>query len=592
MKLFLAAFLLCTAAARLCGGVLLQEAFTYPDGTITNVSMGKWRHTSGALDEVNVSAEALELTGLETEDVEASLSASYGSTSGATLFAKFLLMVSTPPTDVNGDYFASFAGGSGRARVFVKKGSKSGTFRLGLANGSSTASATWPLDLVANQPYTVMTRLSVSNAQSTLWVNPISQTSTSLMATDIVAATTASLFRWRQDSEIGSLAVDDLVVATSFEEAFWGNQSPVISGLADRNIASGTSNVIPFTVGDVETAAEALIVSAQVADSNLVQGITFEGVGSNRTMVVTASPNRAGATAITLFASDGTTTNSSLFLLTVFPALIFAENFFYADGPLIETGGPTWVHHGGTNWGEVQVAGEKIVLSVPFTEDVSATLPYGPFAPNCGLMLYASFRVNFSVRPGSGDYFAHFNPTSGRCRVFANALNAAPGKFRLGLANGASDMSQQLAVDLATNTNHVVVVRYNPATATSTLWVNPTNETSIGTNATDLASPGTISVFAFRQSASIGTFTIDDLRVGLSFDAVTGSDDACLRIEKMDDGGVRLAWPLTAAGFVLQSRIDFNDAWQDVLDVPVVVGNELVVTTYPSTSPVFYRLRK
>jgi hypothetical protein len=170
-------------------------------------------------------------------------------------------------------------------------------------------------------------------------------------------------------------------------------------------------------------------------------------------------------------------------------------------------------------------------------------------------------------------------------------LNAGPGKFRLGVANGASDMSQQFATDLATNTNHLVVVRYNPATALSTLWVNPTNESSLGTNATDLASAGAISMFAFRQSASIGTFTIDELRVGLSFAAVMGAEP-CLRIEKVDEANVRLSWPAGASGFILQSRSNLNEEWLDVLATPVVVGREIVVTNSPVDSPVFYRLRR
>lgn len=568
----------------------MSDSFTYPDGALTNESAGKWRHTSGGFAEVNVAGERVELTGAESEDVEASLSVSQSSSSGAIVYAKFSLTVLTPPTDVDGGYFAGL---SGRARVFAMKGTRSGTFRLGLANGSSVASSVWPVDLIANQPYTVMTRLAVSNAQATLWVNPIFQTNLSISATDVVSAASASVFRWRQDDEIGVLAVDDLMVATTFEEALFGNESPIVSGLSDRSIASGTSTAaIPFFIRDAETAAEELIVFAQAADSSLVQSISFGGTDSNRTVIVTALPNRSGTTAITVFVTDGTTTNSGSFLLTVFPALIFSDNFLYANGPLIENGAPTWVHHGGTNWGEVQVVGEKVALSVPQTEDVSAALPYGPFAANCGLMLYASFRVNFSQRPGSsGDYFAHFNSTGARCRVFANTLNALPGKFRIGLANGASDMSQQLAVDLGTNTNHLVVVRYDPATASSTLWVNPTSETSLGTNATDLASVNAISMFAFRQSASIGTFTIDDLRVGLSFAAVMGAEP-CLRIERVDEFSVRLAWPVGAVGFVLQSRADLSEEWLDVLQLPAVEGNEIVVTDFPFSSPAFYRLRR
>src|SRR5436190_14500187 len=88
MKIFLTAVLVCAAYTRVCGGVLLSESFSYPDGVLTNVSAGKWRHSSGGFAEVNVEGERVELTGAESEDVEASLSASFSSSSGAILYAK------------------------------------------------------------------------------------------------------------------------------------------------------------------------------------------------------------------------------------------------------------------------------------------------------------------------------------------------------------------------------------------------------------------------------------------------------------------------------------------------------------------------
>ncbi|HMJ89397.1 MAG TPA: hypothetical protein VK530_06255, partial [Candidatus Acidoferrum sp.] len=251
--------------------------------------------------------------------------------------------------------------------------------------------------------------------------------------------------------------------------------------------------------GDAETAADALDLTVVVSDSNLLQSISLGGAGSNRSLTITASPSQTGAATVTLRVSDGTTTNISSFQLTVVPALLFADPFSYSDGTLITNATPPWTHHSGTVTGQVQVLGGKVVLSSTLTEDVSVVLSRGPFAANSGAILYVSFYVSFSQLPGStGDYFAHFNTTAARCRLFANTANAASGKFRLGIANASSTL-EQLPMDLSLNTIYFVLVRYEVGVAVSTLWVNPLAETDASASATDAAAASSISSFALRE---------------------------------------------------------------------------------------------
>jgi hypothetical protein len=331
---------------------------------------------------------------------------------------------------------------------------------------------------------------------------------------------------------------------------------------------------------------------ARASNSNVVQSILLAGAGTNRTLTITTPAGPTGTTTITVFVTDGSTTNSDSFVLTVIPALLLAENFNYPDGPLAGNG--TWTHHSGTVTGQVQIVGSKAVLSTAFTEDVNVPLPNGPFATNLGVQLYASLRVNFSQLPNSaGDYVAHFNNTSGRCRLFVGTNNAGAGKFRVGIANGASVVSEQLATDLATNTTHRLVLRYNPATGVSTVWANPAAETDPGTNATDVAAATALSTFAFREDPGIGTFTVDDLRVGLTFASVVDAAAPRLRLERLTPGQVRLAWPAEAAAYTVQTITNIAATnWQDVVTTPVLTGAENVVTNSPASSPVFYRLKK
>ena len=595
MKTFLSLLMLGGMCAGANATLVLSDSFTYANGVLTNVSAGQWRHTSGGLDEVNVSNGAVELTRSETEDVASSLAVSYLASSGTALYSRFTVLVLAPPTSANGNYFAHLDGGSARARVFaVTNGAAAGKFRLGLANGSTTASVIWPVDLHTNQTYTVVTRQSISTATARLWVNPASDLDASITAGDVAAATGANAFAWRQDSGLGTLLVDSLVVATSFGEALSGNESPALSDLPDQQVVQGASTAaLPFTVQDAETSASALTVFAQAANSNLAPGIVLGGSGPNRTVTVTTSGTQTGSTALTVFVTDGTTTNSDSFTLTVIPSLLLLEGFDYVNGPLISPTTNHWSHQSGATTGQVQVVEGKIILSSTFTEDVSVELLGGPFATNSGVQLYASFVLNFSRLPSAGgDYLAHFNNTGARGRLFVGTAGAGAGKFRVGLANGAASVSESLATDLATNVNQLIVLRYNLATGISTVWANPRFETDPSTNATDVAAASALSTFAFREDPGIGTCTVDNLRLGLSFASVLSAPPA-LRLDLLPAAQVRLRWPVEASDFSLQSSTNLGVApWQDVLPPPVITGGENVVTNASSAPATFFRLKQ
>lgn len=202
-------------------------------------------------------------------------------------------------------------------------------------------------------------------------------------------------------------------------------------------------------------------------------------------------------------------------------ALIWNEPFDYPDGSLIVVSSGVWTNHSGVPE-QVDVASGKVNLSQTESEDVSAGLPGGPYTAETDL--YASFIVNFNTLPsGSGTYFAHFKDTSTgfRCRVFAQANGAAVGKYRLGIGNGSvSSASAVVATDLDPDTDYKVVIRFQ-GTTNSTLWINPTSESSIvnRADATDTPS-GSYSAhgFALRQGANTqGNCTIDDLLIGTTF---------------------------------------------------------------------------
>lgn len=91
--------------------------------------------------------------------------------------------------------------------------------------------------------------------------------------------------------------------------------------MTDRSVAAGQSTgAIPFTVGDAETPAGSLVVSAASSNTTLVptSAIVLGGSGSSRTVSVTPAAGQSGMATITLMVADaGGLTATDTFVLTV-----------------------------------------------------------------------------------------------------------------------------------------------------------------------------------------------------------------------------------------------------------------------------------
>jgi len=101
------------------------------------------------------------------------------------------------------------------------------------------------------------------------------------------------------------------------------NDAPTLSHITDRTINQDTSTgVISFTVGDVDTPAASLTVSADSSNPTLVPvgNMVLGGSGVTRTVAITPALYQSGRAVITLTVSDGALSASDAFTLTVSPA--------------------------------------------------------------------------------------------------------------------------------------------------------------------------------------------------------------------------------------------------------------------------------
>ena len=98
------------------------------------------------------------------------------------------------------------------------------------------------------------------------------------------------------------------------------NSLPTISAIPNQTALIGTAvGPIGFTVGDAETAAGSLTLSASSSNQTLVAnaGITFGGSGTNRTVSLLPVVGQTGAATITVAVSDGQATSITTFVVSV-----------------------------------------------------------------------------------------------------------------------------------------------------------------------------------------------------------------------------------------------------------------------------------
>ncbi len=384
------------------------------------------------------------------------------------------------------------------------------------------------------------------------------------------------------------------------------NTPPTISSFTNyHTVASTPLTPIAFTIGDTETAAGSLTVTATssnptlIPDGNILRG----GNDANRTLTITPAAQHIGNAVITVTVSDGALSTNRQFAVMVVPStnVVLFEPFEYPDGSININSAFRWSNHSGIA-GQTQVTAGELQLSNTQTEDISSVLIGAPYAPDSGKTLYSAFTVNFQTLPGSpGEYFAHFlTPGAGgafRARLFATTLDTALGSYRLAIANTAGSVSNAVAfpLDLSLDVDYLVVVRYDIASGLSTLWVNPQSESDPGATATDNPTVSSINAWAFRQSSTanghMGTPRIDDLTVGFSFNAVLPGYRVSIA---RSASGLEISWPAAATdeGYFLESTSDLNAPWTTVNDVPFRNGGTDFVTVTSPAGRRFYRLVK
>jgi hypothetical protein len=111
-------------------------------------------------------------------------------------------------------------------------------------------------------------------------------------------------------------------IIANWRAATDSNTAPTITSIANQSIGvGGTTAVLPFTVGDAQTAAGSLTVTASSSNTTLVPNnsaaLLLGGSGANRSIRVTPAVGQSGVSTITVTVSDGALSTPTMFQVTV-----------------------------------------------------------------------------------------------------------------------------------------------------------------------------------------------------------------------------------------------------------------------------------
>ena len=358
------------------------------------------------------------------------------------------------------------------------------------------------------------------------------------------------------------------------------NLPPTISAIADRAIVEGTgTGPIAFTVGDLGTPANLLIVTATSSDQAILPdaNIVLGGSGASRTL--NATPVAAGSVTVMVAVSDGSLQARETFVLTVIqvsPGVLAEDHFLsgaspalgeYGAGglsgqnPLLAGWSTAWSkpaysngdaqgHPTGLTYPGLQTAGGRgyvpdgtragHVLSSPFTASSAGT-----FYLSLLLQLesddsgkYRSFELH------TGGYDDVANRT---LQLGQSGANFGTTGYGLRVLNNDTLRADFGPVGTAVN---LFVLRFDFTTVAEgdsiTVWRNPTNLGGI-----EPAGGTTLSGFNFtfdRVSfahwvSAFGSpaLAFDEIRLGTNWAAVTppGGDSDTRLLFDFDDGTVQ-----------------------------------------------------
>jgi hypothetical protein len=307
------------------------------------------------------------------------------------------------------------------------------------------------------------------------------------------------------------------------------NDAPTLSTIANQVVQEDTATgAIAFTVGDVETPAGTLTVTATSNDQTLVPdgNITLGGSGANRTInVLPGIDQLGGPVTITVTVDDGTTTTQTTFDVTVTPV---------NDAPTVVLPG------GAVNFTEGDAA--TIIDGLAIVSDVDS--------PDFDT---GTLTVDFTVNGTANDRLTINNQGTGSDQIGVSGSDVTYEGVTIGAFAGGTDGSTPLVVTLNASATPSAV----QALARNISYENVSQDPSTAARTVRFVLTDGDSGTSSSETETINITTVNDLSVvttdptTLTYTGVSAIDvDQTLTITDVDDSVLVSAEVQLSNGFI------------------------------------------
>ncbi len=215
-KFLVAALVGIAATSQVNADILFTDGFDYADGALS--SNAAWSSHSGTAEQIQVAGGEITLADSQTEDVNRLLGQTI---STGTVFAAFDFSVNAAAPAAGGDYeyFAHFGTGGSTftARMDIVEALNGGDFSVGIGS-SNVAESVWGADLVFGTNYRAVIGFDGDTGIASLWIDPASEGSTSIVSSANDIDVDAFYFRQSNSTVNETITIDNLIVVTAFSD--------------------------------------------------------------------------------------------------------------------------------------------------------------------------------------------------------------------------------------------------------------------------------------------------------------------------------------------------------------------------------------
>lgn len=349
------------------------------------------------------------------------------------------------------------------------------------------------------------------------------------------------------------------------------NDSPTIGTIATQATLIGIPTAaIPFSVGDSETAAGDLVVSAQTSNPLLLpaQGIVFGGAGDSRTLTLSPVPALTGTATVTLLVTDAggavavraVTLNVGTSLampVTVPDVVLTADESFTLNYTLTNASWVTAVSRGNTTLFNTPGTGSTSDLRTqPTSGGTARTLRIRPSDRSTSAGLYGTSTVTLGFTGTDAPPAQTFNVRVNPRAVADNNLLGIP---------GTQSTFDVLANDCVPLAGHVFTI---------TSVSNPAN------GVLEIVENGALLRYTPAQTASgFDTFT---------YTVTVSSSDEFNGYQFSGIGSVKIGGYVVVDSPTASQHIDLdfdyiNGTWSQVIRTDAVVGGSVQSGTFSPT---------